>query len=228
MKNSIPVLILTLFFNIYVSAQPSEVLTLQVPGRNQYASIKEKGISVLPSGRFVRPAGEMIRITHDPFGMAISPDGKKAVTLHNGVFTIIDLLSLSNIRVPSYDNTIKSPLSNGSFLGVTFAADNRTIYLSGGDNGAVIKYDIEKMNTLDSISLNGTVGGTRFDDSFTSDLVLNESRNELLVLDRGNFRLVRHGTLAALPRQGRAALAFGRHKPSRLLIDSKQVTRSGR
>ncbi|HRG24887.1 MAG TPA: bifunctional YncE family protein/alkaline phosphatase family protein [Chitinophagaceae bacterium] len=191
MKNSIPVLILTLFFNIYVSAQPSEVLTLQVPGRNQYASIKEKGISVLPSGRFVRPAGEMIRITHDPFGMAISPDGKKAVTLHNGVFTIIDLLSLSNIRVPSYDNTIKSPLSNGSFLGVTFAADNRTIYLSGGDNGAVIKYDIEKMNTLDSISLNGTVGGTRFDDSFTSDLVLNESRNELLVLDRGNFRLVR-------------------------------------
>lgn len=191
MKNSIPVLILTLFFNIYVSAQPSEVLTLQVPGRNQYASIKEKGISVLPSGRFVRPAGEMIRITHDPFGMAISPDGKKAVTLHNGVFTIIDLLSLSNIRVPSYDNTIKSPLSNGSFLGVTFAADNRTIYLSGGDNGAVIKYDIGKMNTLDSISLNGTVGGTRFDDSFTSDLVLNESRNELLVLDRGNFRLVR-------------------------------------
>lgn len=191
MKNSIPVLILTLSFNSFLQAQPSDVLTLQVPGRNQYASINEKGNSVLPSGRFVSPAGEMIRITHDPFGMAISPDGRKAVTLHNGVFTIIDLLSLKNIRVPSYDNTIKSPLSNGSFLGVTFATDNSTIYLSGGDNGAVIKYDIEKMMTLDSISLNGTVGNARFDDSFTSDLLLNESRNELLVLDRGNFRLVR-------------------------------------
>ncbi len=191
MKYRFPFLILTLLYNVFLSAQSSGILTLQVPGRNQYASINEKGVSVLPSGRYVSPAGEMIRITHDPFGMAISPDGRKAVTLHNGVFTIIDLQSLNHIRVPSYDKTIKSPLSNGSFLGVAFAADNRTIYLSGGDNGAVIKYDIERMMTLDSISLNGMAGSERFDDSFTADLLLNESRNELLVLDRGNFRLVR-------------------------------------
>ncbi len=38
-------------------------------------SIQENGISVLPSGRFVTPAGKFIRITNDPFGMAISPDG---------------------------------------------------------------------------------------------------------------------------------------------------------
>lgn len=167
-------------------AQQKPVTVLQVPGKNRFCIIDEKGASVLPSGRLVTPAGNLIRITHDPFGMAVSPDGKKAVTIHNGVFTIIDLVSLNNTRVPSYnkkinsplahnpvaqnlaatdsgtDKIIKSPLSNGSFLGVAFAQDSKTVYLSGGDNGAVIVYDIETMQRLDSISLNGKVGDIDF------------------------------------------------------------------
>lgn len=164
--------------------------TLQVTGARQYCTIDEKGVSVLPSGRLVTPAGNFIRITHDPFGMAVSPDGKKAVTLHNGVFTIIDIATLNNTRVPSYDKKIVSPFSNGSFLGVAFAQDSKTVYLSGGDNGAVIVYDIENLKRVDSISLNGRVGDVHFDDSFTSDLLLNN--DELLILDRANFRLVRY------------------------------------
>ena len=171
----------------------------------------------MPSGRFVTPAGKLIRISHDPFGMAISPDGKKAITLHNGVFTIINLATLANTRIPSYNQKITSqlahnplsdtafgldsstnriitsPLKDGSFLGVAFAPDSKTVYLSGGDNGAVIVYDIEHFKTLDSISLNGVVGKQLFEDSFTSDLLLNN--NELLILDRGNFRLVRYNLI---------------------------------
>ncbi|MBK6937330.1 MAG: hypothetical protein IPH18_10950 [Chitinophagaceae bacterium] len=75
-------------------------------GRNKYAVINDSGISILPSGRFVTPAGQTIRITHDPFGMAISPNGKTAVTLHNGVFTIIQLLTLRSVRVPSYNQEL--------------------------------------------------------------------------------------------------------------------------
>jgi YVTN family beta-propeller protein len=93
--------------------------------------------------------------------------------------------------VPSYDNSIPSPLSKGSFLGVAFSPDSKIVYLSGGDNGAVIVYDIEKLKRLDSISLNGKIDTADYEDSFTSDLLLNENANELLVLDRGNFRLVR-------------------------------------
>jgi len=147
----------------------------------------------LPSGRFVTPAGTTIQVTHDPFGMAVSPDGATTVTLHNGVFTIIKNATLENTRVPSYNNSIPSPLSKGSFLGVAFSADSKTVYLSGGDNGAVIVYDIEKMKRLDSISLNGVAGNdtTHFDDSFTSDLLLNDDSHELLVLDRANYRMVR-------------------------------------
>ncbi len=165
-------------------------IILEVPGKNKFCSIDENGVSVLPSGRYVTPAGSSIRITHDPFGMSISPDGKKAVTLHDGVLTVIDLTSLQATRIPSYDKKIKSPFSNGSFLGVAFAQDSKTVYLSGGDNGAVIQYDTDQLNRLDSISLNGKVGDVFFNHSFTSDLVLHG--NELLITDRANFRLVRY------------------------------------
>ena len=115
---------------------------LSVPAIDAYTHIDTKGKTVLASGRYITPAGTTIQITHDPFGMAISPDGTKTVTLHNGVFTVIDNATMAGTRVPSYDGHIASPFSNGSFLGVAFSADSKTIYLSGGDNGAVIVYDI--------------------------------------------------------------------------------------
>ncbi len=184
-------IILSICILFCANAQPKQINILQVPGVHKYASINEKGESVLPSGRLVTPAGSLLRISHDPFGMALSPDGKKAVTLHSGVLTIVDLVSLHSVRVPSYDKKIKTPLLNGSFIGVAFAQDSKTVYLSGGDNGAVIVYDVEKLTKTDSITLNGKIDGVEFEDSFTSDLLLNNEGKELLVLDRGNFRLVR-------------------------------------
>ncbi len=169
----------------------NKVNILTVPAGDKFTEINVGSTSILPSGRFVKPAGQYVRIPNGPYGLAISPDGKKSVTLHNGVITIIDVQSLANVRVPSYDQKIKSPLKHGSFLGVAFSKDSKTVYLSGGDDGSVIIYDIQSLTKLDSISLNGTVAGVDFQDSFTSDLVLNESNNELLVLDRGNFRMVR-------------------------------------
>ncbi|HLO82048.1 MAG TPA: YncE family protein, partial [Chitinophagaceae bacterium] len=186
MKAFIPFIIL--ITPLFLHAQ-KQVNIMEVPGKNLYTEIRADGSAVLPSGRLVKPAGKLVRITHDPFGMAMSPDGSKIVTLHNGVFSVIDANSLSVVRVPSYDNKIPSPLSNGSFLGVAIAKDNRTVYLSGGDNGAVIVYDIQTMTRLDSISLNGKIGNDYYDDSFTADLLLLED-GRLLVLDRGNFRMV--------------------------------------
>lgn len=170
------------------SQKKVEILT--VPAGEKVTEINIGGTTILPSGRFLTPAGDLIRISDDPFGMALS-DGEKAVTLHDGVITIIDLVSLNAIRVPSYDGRIKSPLSDGSYLGVAFSGDSKKVYLSGGDNGAIIIYDISTFTRLDSISLNGKVENIDYNDSFTSDIVYNEPENELIVLDRGNFRMVR-------------------------------------
>ena len=182
-----------IFIVIFLSCKDSlnTVKVLEVPGKDQFCKIDKNGVTVLPSGRYVTMAGEVIPITNDPYGMAISPDGKKAVTLHNGVITIINLMDLSAQRIPGYDKKIPSPLTKGSFLGVAFSTNSKYVYLSGGDKGDVVIYDTEELKKVDSISLNGKVNGEDYQDSFTSDLMFNPDKNELLVLDRGNFRLVR-------------------------------------
>ncbi|HLN55021.1 MAG TPA: hypothetical protein VK207_03450, partial [Bacteroidales bacterium] len=191
---------------------------LLVPAGDKFTEIVPGGTTVLPSGRFLTPAGELIRITSDPFGMALSPDYSKAVTLHNGVFTVIDLASLHTSRIPDYEKKIASPFSNGSFLGVAFSKEPSVIYLSGGDNGAVIVYDIEKSERLDSISLDGEFEGVKYEDSFTSDLAFNPDNNELLVLDRGNFRMVR---LDMSSRKITASVKVGR-QPFGLTLDPQR------
>ncbi len=189
------------FLALPVLAQKAYV-TLQVPGRTQFCQIDTgknglNGRAVLPSGRLVMPAGQTIRITNDPFGLAISADGTKALTLHDGVITLLDLKGanresisagrsgITAIRVPDYAKTIPSPVNGATFLGVAFAPDAKTAYLSNGDKGRVIVFDTETRRAKDSIDLNGN----GYEDSFTSDLLLNG--NELLALDRANFRLVR-------------------------------------
>ncbi len=191
MRYIISCLILCLITSLVQAQEAKYIPILEVPGKFEYARIQENGISVLPSGRYISPAGDMIRITHDPFGMRISPDGNKAVTLHNGVITIIDIETMNPTRVPSYDGKIVSPFSKGSFLGVDFGMTSNIVYLSGGDNGAVLVYDINTMKRVDSISLNGKIGKDLFEDSFTADLLFNEEKNELLVLDKANYRMVR-------------------------------------
>lgn len=164
---------------------------MEVPGKFMYTQIDKNGLSVIPSGRFVKPAGKVHSITHDPFGLTISKDGRYAVALHNGVISIYHLFSDSIVRVPDYKKTIASPFNKGSLLGASFYKDNKTIFLSGGDEGTVIAYDVEKLSVVNTYSLNGIINDSLYEDSFTSDLIYNENENELLVLDQANYRLVR-------------------------------------
>ena len=184
---------LSLVFTIsLLLGQNHGVSTLQVPGLSEYCKIDPAGHSVLPSGRYVTPAGKTLRITRSPFGMALSPDQKKALVLHhNGVLTLIDLQQPDlATRVPSYDKKILA-INNATFLGAAFAQDNKTAYLSGGDGGNIIVFDTETLRKKDSISLNGLFGGINYTDSYTSDLALDATRGMIYALDRGNNRLVR-------------------------------------
>ncbi|MCU0354164.1 MAG: hypothetical protein MUD08_10570 [Cytophagales bacterium] len=194
-------LVACLFAILPVVAQPGKgsVRVLQVPGLDEYCRINPGGVSVLPSGRHVTPAGKTVRITRAPFGLKLTPDGKKALILHhNGVLTVVDTDNLDNaIRIPSYDNQRPAVLDGATFLGIAFSKDSRTAYLSGGDKGNVVIFDMEKLVKTGEISLNTP----DFEESFTSDLTIDHARNELLVLDRANFRLVRH-SLPPSPSQG--------------------------
>lgn len=182
--------LLIFLFSTPVLAQ-KKVKTWQAPAGNQESAIRTEGVSIIPSGRLITPVGKTTRITRGAFGLSVSPDESKALILHhNGVVTVMDLQKNESVRVPSYDGAIKS-LNNETFLGVAFSKDNKTAYLSGGDKGNIVVFDVSTYKKVDSISLDGVFAGENYEDSFTSDLTLNDAKNELLVLDRGNNRLVR-------------------------------------
>ena len=101
---------------------------LQVPGKDQYCKIDKNGVTVLPSGRYITMAGQVIPITNDPYGLAISPDGQKAVTLHDGVITLINLRDLNAQRIPSYDKKIPSPFDQRFLSGSGFCSGFQNMY----------------------------------------------------------------------------------------------------
>jgi DNA-binding beta-propeller fold protein YncE len=168
---------------------------LTVPGYSQNTKIDTIGKTVLPSGRYISPAGKTFRITHDPFGLAISPDQSIAISLHENVFSIIDLKNNAVKRIPDYNKSSENPLNKGSFLGIAFHPTEKIVYLSGGDEGTVIVYDYVAFKKVDSIKLDGVFNKKNYEGSFTSDLAFLEKSNELLILERGNFRMVRYNII---------------------------------
>lgn len=205
--------LLTLFaFTLLYTTSAQAQQILEVPGLNEFAKIDTNGYSVLPSGRYVTPAGKTIRVTDDPFGLSISPDKKWAVTIHNAAFTRVDLMSNTPKRFPDFGTSDKiSPYGKSSFLGIVFASDSQSFYLSGGDAGNVLQVGILTGKVIRTISLDGKIGEKIFNDSFASDMALLAEKNELFVLDQANYRMVRidlsTGTLKSSTGTGR--LPFG-------------------
>jgi YVTN family beta-propeller protein len=195
---------------IAIKANAQQIL--EVPGLDEFAKIDTNGHSVLPSGRYVTPAGKTIRITDDPFGLSISPDKKWAVTVHNAAFTRVDLQTNTSKRFPPYGTPDKiSPYGKSSFLGIVFAADSKSFFLSGGDAGNVYQVDIVTGAVMRTLSLDGPIGEKIYKDSFASDMVLMPETNELLVLDQANYRMVRIdlGTGGLKSSSGTGRLPFG-------------------
>lgn len=212
-------LLALLFTNQFVKSQTQKVF-LTVPGFNEVSRIDTNGFSILPSGRFVQPAGKTLRITNDPFGLKISPDGTIAIALHENSISIIDLKNNLVKRVPEYHKSAESPLKEGAFLGIAFHPTKKIVYLSGGDEGTVVIYDFEKFKKIDSIKLDGKFNDIKYEGSFTSDIAYLNKTNDLLILDRGNFRLVRYNLLE---RKIIASIPTGR-QPFGLAISPDQKT----
>ena len=190
-------LLISLAFVSAASGQGKPVRFIQVPGADAYCRIDTSGVSVIPSGRYIAPAGKTVRIARGAFGLAVSPDEQQALVLHQtGIITQIGLKGADIRQVPTAESIVSAAMQSvrahsSAYLGVVFSADNRSAYLSGGDDGSVVVFDTYTLQKKDSISLNGTFNGTPYEDSFTSDIAIDAKKNQLLVLDRANFRLVR-------------------------------------
>lgn len=184
--------IIVLFFVFYECELGQEVTTLQPPAIKKYCQINETGESVLPSGRVVNPIGKVTRITNDPFGMALSPDGSIALAVHNNVLSYIRTNETNNsIRLPDYEGKFSNPFGGkGSYMGAAILKNNSIAYLSGGDSGDIILFDLDNLESTKRFSINGKINDEKYVDSFVGDIKLSEDESKLYILDQFNFRLV--------------------------------------
>ncbi len=170
-------------FSVLSCGRKPFVSTLQVPGYDRYCEIK-KGESVIPNGRIIKPTGELVLISPDPFGMTLSPDGRLALAVHSNSLSVINTQNLSDTKV------VSPYQKKGSYMGAAIGGENKIAYLSGGDNGDIIRFDLVKNEISQRVSINGIYGKESFKDSFVGDIRLSGDEKTLYILDQFNFRMV--------------------------------------
>jgi DNA-binding beta-propeller fold protein YncE len=180
-------------------AQESRTIELDAPAGQLPVSIVPEGASILPNGRRITPPGVSVTVAPHPYGLALSPDGSRLVTVNSGTspFSASVITELST-QHPKLAQIPPHPKSNDAdpksvFLGAAIAPDNRTLYLSEGNNGKVGIFDLVTDRRLGKLLLDDPPGGepgghTR--DSLTGDLKLSPDGRDLFVLDLAHFRMV--------------------------------------
>jgi len=171
-------------------------VNLQAPAGDRPTNIDPAGETVLPNGRLLTPVGRHVRVAPHPYGLALSPDGKTLVTANSGhapfSVSIITELESAQPKVVQIPPGFKSADADPEtvFMGVAVAPDNRTLYLSEGDNGRVGIFDLTTHERLDWLSLDGELQGVSYKNSLPGELKLSADGRHLYILDLAHFRLV--------------------------------------
>jgi YVTN family beta-propeller protein len=181
---------------ITCNRQSEQLTVLSAPARNEYTAIRKSGITVIPNGRFLTPAGITVDVAPHPYGLAVSDDGDVAVTANSGVRP----LSISIIRglksgAPSVMQVPPGPLTDHGvlasvFMGLAISPDHRSVFVAGGQTNKVYIFDLEGGKKLDSIDCSVEIMGRRYPDGYIGDMVLRKDGKYLFAVDQTNFRMV--------------------------------------
>jgi DNA-binding beta-propeller fold protein YncE len=114
------------------------------------AAAAQAGPTVLPNGRRLTPAGRQLRVGGYPQTIVRSPDGTHVLTVDTGAGPqTLDWIDTSTLAVqpvvPEYSrNTPPSDefAAFSLFTGATFSADGSRLYVSAGNQGAVLVFDV--------------------------------------------------------------------------------------
>jgi YVTN family beta-propeller protein len=192
----------TLLFITHDAATPAQqgagngMAELRAPAGVRPVKIDLTGETILPNGRLITPLGRHVKVAPHPHGLALSPDGKTLVTANSGTHpfsaSIITPLDSPEPQVaqipPGFKPADADP--DSVFMGVAVGPDNRTLYLSEGDNGRIGIFDLVTHQRLYSVSIDGAFQGKTYANSLTASMQLSPDGRRLYVLDLAHFRLV--------------------------------------
>ncbi len=140
---------------------------MRAPAGDRPAQIDRNGVSVLPNGRLIDPAGPTAEVAPHPFGLVLSPDGGTAATVNSGVKPFsVSLVQTSGdrplVRQIPPGNENDEGIIDAVFMGAAYSPDGRSLYVSGGNDGNVVVLDPLTGAKTRTIDLNVPFGGQLF------------------------------------------------------------------
>ena len=212
MRNLIPLLMVFMILQS-CSDGKKNLVVLSAPAGKMYTSINMGGVTVIPNGRLLTPAGMTFLVAPHPFGLALSSDGETAVTANSGTnplsISIIRNLSLSPeiMQIPPGHSTDAGILES-VFMGLAITPDNSKVYVAGGQANKIFVFDLVTGNKTDSIDCAISSDGTDYPDGYIGDMAISKDGRHLFAVDQMNFRMLIADTRAM---QVTASVPVGRY-----------------
>lgn len=186
-------LVPTIFAAIVALSLPCAAQYYTAPAGDRTAVKRLGAESILPGGRLITPLGRQHVTGAGPFGIAVSPNGKRIATADGGkdrysvtVFTRSGPgLRRERFEAPR-DKTPEGEKNDwrSVFLGIAFDGNNR-LYISEGNSGRVRLINAVNGTLIRTYSLNQG----EFRDSYSAGLALDHKRKRMYVVDQANFRM---------------------------------------
>ncbi len=153
-------------------------LFAQKPGKQ---SDRAKSM-LLPTGWSLTPAGQSLPLGDLPLNIAVSPNRKYLAVTNNGQGK--NSLQLIDPKKGKVLHSFEIPMA---WLGLAFSDDSKTLYVSGGNSNAILRYKVENKQLVlqDTLSL-GQPWPTRIS---PAGLCLDDARGLLYVVTKENHSL---------------------------------------
>ena len=163
---------------------------LHAPSIDQYAKHDPTGLTILATGRFLKPVGRHFPLARWPHGLVVSRDGETLFVASQGVGQIVTHWRSTEPQIvlihPPARGEKKRRLNAG---GADFAPDGQRLYWSSGESGAVYVFAVGSGKLEAEIPLNVEVAGEKYDDSFAVDVRVSHDGRYVYCADVTNFRV---------------------------------------
>jgi YVTN family beta-propeller protein len=180
-----------LFLIFWAQLSLGQVL-IAPPAGKLPTQIDKTGTTVIPNGRFIKPLGHQITVAPHPYGMILSPDGKTIVTANSGTSP----LSITIIRnfqsddpevqqIPPGTDTQRGVLAS-VFMGLAISPDNKIVYVAGGQENKIYKFDL---NTGAPLGFIDCTSG-EYTHGYIGDMKMSKDGTMLYAVDQIGFRMV--------------------------------------
>ena len=155
---------------------------------------------MLPNGWSLSPAGRSLPLGDLPLNMAVSRSKKLLAVTNNGQST--QTIQLIN---PATEKILDNIEIGASWYGLKFSDDEKSLYVSGGNNNWIIQYAIikNKLHLKDSIKLGNkwpnkiSPAGIEINDASKTMYVVTKDNNSLYTIDLSSKQITQQLALGA-------------------------------